>query len=54
MGIALDIVFHFGSVDTLHLGLPAEGRKLTMISVRLERRRPDAHLVAGSLWFDQE
>lgn len=46
--------YHFSSGDTLRLGLPAQNRTLTMIEVRVEPRRPDPHLVAGSLWFDQE
>lgn len=46
--------YRFGSGDTLRLSLPTENRTLTMIEVRVEPRRPDIHLVAGSLWFDQD
>ena len=46
--------YRFASGDTLRLSLPMEDRGLTMIEVKVEPRRPDAHLVAGSLWFDQE
>ena len=46
--------YRFGSGDTLRLSLPMENRVLTMIEVRVEPRRPDVHLVAGSLWFDQD
>jgi len=44
--------YRFGSGDTLRLTLP--DRALTMIEVQVEPRRPDIHLVAGSLWFDQD
>ncbi len=44
--------YRFGSGDTLRLSLP--DRRLTMIEVQVEPRRPDIHLVAGSLWFDQD
>lgn len=44
--------YRFGSGDTLRLSLP--DRALTMIEVQVEPRRPDIHLVAGSLWFDQD
>ena len=46
------IHYRFGSGDTLRLTLP--DRALTMIEVRVEPRRPDIHLVAGSLWFDRD
>ena len=46
--------YRFGSGDTLRLSLPMEDRSLTMIEVQVEPRRPDIHLVAGSLWFDQD
>jgi hypothetical protein len=42
--------YRFGSGDTPRLSLP--DRALTMIEVQVEPRRPDVHLVAGSLWFD--
>ena len=44
--------YRFSSGDTLRLSLP--DRSLTMIEVQVEPRRPDIHLVAGSLWFDQD
>ena len=44
--------YRFASGDTLRLTLP--DRVLTMIEVQVEPRRPDSHLVAGSLWFDQD
>jgi len=44
--------YRFGSGDTLRLSLP--DRALTMIEVQVKPRRPDVHLVAGSLWFGQD
>jgi len=46
--------YRFASGDTLRLSLPMEDRAITMVEVRVEPRRPDIHLVAGSLWFDQD
>ncbi len=46
--------YRFASGDTLRLSLPMQDRAITMIEVQVEPRRPDIHLVAGSLWFDQD
>ncbi len=38
--------------DTLTLGLP-DGRRVTLVEVRVEPREADFHRVVGSLWFDE-
>lgn len=43
--------YRYASGDTLTLGLP-DGRSVTLYEVKVEPRRADFHLVAGSLWFD--
>lgn len=45
--------YRFASGDTLRLGLP-DGRSIVLLEVKVEPRTADFHLVAGSLWFDQE
>jgi hypothetical protein len=45
--------YRFASGDTLRLALP-DGRTIVLQEVRVEPRRADFHLVAGSLWFDAE
>ena len=48
-----DLHYRFASGDTLTLRLP-EGRSIVLLELRVEPRRADFHLVAGSLWFDSE
>jgi hypothetical protein len=45
--------YRFSSGDTLRVSLP-DGRAIVLLEVRVEPRRADFHLVAGSLWFDAE
>lgn len=45
--------YRFASGDTLRLSLP-DGRQVVLREVKVEPRRSEFHLVAGSLWFDQE
>lgn len=45
--------YRFASGDTLRIGLP-DGRAIVLQEIRVEPRRADFHLVAGSLWFDAE
>jgi Omp85 superfamily domain len=44
--------YRFLPGDTLTIDLPANETDITLYEVRVEPRRADFHLVAGSLWFD--
>lgn len=44
--------YRYASGDTLRLSLP--DRRIVLYEIRVEPRRADFHLVAGSLWFDSE
>lgn len=44
--------YRYFSGDTLRLSIPTERREVVLYEVRVEPRRADFHLVAGSLWFD--
>ena len=46
--------YRFSSGDTLRVSLPGDQGEITMVEARVEPRRRDLHLLAGSLWFDQE
>jgi len=46
--------YRFASGDTLRISLPGQQRDVVLYEVRVEPRRADFHLVAGSLWFDSE
>ncbi len=46
--------YRFASGDTLRLRIPSEDREIVLEEIRVEPRRADFHLVAGSLWFDSE
>ncbi|MCG6957107.1 MAG: BamA/TamA family outer membrane protein [Gemmatimonadetes bacterium] len=46
--------YRFASGDTLRIGLPGQQRDVVLYEVKVEPRRADFHLVAGSLWFDSE
>ena len=46
--------YRFASGDTLRISLPPPNRNVVLYEVRVEPRRADFHLVAGSLWFDSE
>ncbi len=45
--------YRFASGDTLRVRFP-DGREVVLREVRVEPRRADFHLLAGSLWFDRE
>ena len=45
--------YRFSSGDTLRIHLPPD-RDLVLLEIRVEPRRADFHLVAGSLWFEAE
>lgn len=45
--------YRYALGDTLRIGLP-DGRQVILLELRVEPRRADFHLVAGSLWFDAE
>lgn len=45
--------YQYALGDTLRLGLP-DGRQVVLVEVRVQPRRADFHLVAGSLWFDDD
>jgi len=45
--------YRFASGDTLRIHLPPD-RDIVLHELRVEPRRADFHLVAGSLWFDEE
>lgn len=45
--------YRYSSGDTLRLSLPS-GRQVVLYEVKVEPRRADFHLVAGSLWFDAQ
>jgi hypothetical protein len=47
-----DAHYRFSSGDTLRLRLPPPASDVVLYEVRVEPRRADFHLVAGSLWFD--
>ncbi len=47
-----DAHYRFSSGDTLRIRLP--DREVVLYEVKVEPRRADFHLVAGSLWFDAE
>jgi hypothetical protein len=49
-----DAHYRFSSGDTLRLQLPMVGRDVVLYEVQVEPRRADFHLVAGSLWFEEE
>ncbi len=42
--------YRYASGDTLRVRLP--DREVVLVELRVEPRRADVHLVAGSLWFD--
>ncbi len=44
--------YRYASGDTIEVFLPGDERTVRMAEVRVEPRRPDFFLVAGSLWFD--
>ena len=44
--------YRYASGDTIEIFLPGDGRTVRMAEVRVEPRRSDFVLVAGSLWFD--
>ncbi len=44
--------YRYSSGDTLRVILPATGREITLVEIRLEPRRADFGLLAGSVWFD--
>ncbi len=46
--------YRYLSGDTLRVGIPSENREVVLYEVKVEPRRADFHLVAGSLWFDAE
>jgi hypothetical protein len=46
--------YRFHSGDTLRLTLPGDQGTITMVEARVEPLRSDVHLMAGSLWFDQD
>lgn len=46
--------YRFASGDTLRISLPGQERDVVLYEVKVEPRRADFHLVAGSLWFDAE
>jgi hypothetical protein len=46
--------YRFSSGDTLRVSLPGDQGEITMVEARVEPRRRDLHLLAGSLWFDRE
>jgi len=46
--------YRYFSGDTLRISLPSENRQVVLYEVKVEPRRADFHLVAGSLWFDAE
>ncbi len=48
-----DAHYRFAAGDTLRIHLPPD-RDVVLHEVRVEPRRADFHLVAGSLWFDGE
>jgi len=48
-----DAHYRFASGDTLRIHLPPD-RQVVLHEVKVEPRRADFHLVAGSLWFDAE
>jgi hypothetical protein len=48
-----DAHYRFASGDTLRIHLPPN-RDVVLYEVKVEPRRADFHLVAGSLWFDSE
>jgi hypothetical protein len=45
--------YRFLSGDTLRVALPGDQGEIVMIEARVQPRRDDFHLMAGSLWFDQ-
>ncbi len=47
-----DAHYRFSSGDTLRIQLPPPATDVVLYEVRVEPRRADFHLVAGSLWFD--
>lgn len=49
-----DAHYRFSTGDTLRISLPMASRDVVLYEVRVEPRRADFHLVAGSLWFDAE
>jgi hypothetical protein len=48
-----EVEYRYALGDTLRLGLP-DGRRIVLLEVRVEPRRADFNLVAGSLWFESE
>jgi hypothetical protein len=49
-----DAHYRFASGDTLRIRLPPPANDVVLHEVRVEPRRADFHLVAGSLWFDAQ
>jgi hypothetical protein len=43
--------YHDG--DTLRIHMPGADRTVSLVEIRVEPRRSDSRLLAGSLWFDQ-
>lgn len=46
--------YRYRSGDTIQVTLPPDGRRVTLVEVRVEPRRSHFRLIAGSLWFDDE
>lgn len=46
--------YRYTSGDTLRVTLPGAERTITLAEVRVQPRRSDPRLVAGSLWFEEE
>jgi hypothetical protein len=46
--------YRYRSGDTIQVILPPDGRRVSLVEVRVEPRRSHFRLIAGSLWFDQE
>lgn len=44
--------YRYSLGDTLRIELPANDRRVVLYELRVEPRRPDFELVAGSLWVD--
>jgi len=44
--------YRYASGDTLRISLPGNEPAVVLYEVKVEPRRADFHLVAGSLWFD--
>ncbi len=44
--------YRYASGDTLRIGLPGMENAVVLYEIKVQPRRADFHLVAGSLWFD--